>query len=229
MAATVKCDTIVNASSATNNLALDASGNVTVGAGLTLTGGALNVGGSVGSAGQILKSNGTTSSWVNGWTLINTVTGSGVAALQDTTSLTSTYAQYKILVRNILPATNAVTLALQLYSGGAYKATNYAASYFAPGGTATGSNTATFINLSYANRASGTYQAAYEFTISNPSSTTVYKPIFANAVVYDTASIYYTPLLVSGGWIGGTGAITGFQIYASSGNVAGTVEVWGSN
>lgn len=34
MAATVKCDTIVNASSATNNLALDTSGNVTVGGSL---------------------------------------------------------------------------------------------------------------------------------------------------------------------------------------------------
>lgn len=45
MAATVKCDTVVNAASATNNLALDTSGNVTVGNNLTVTGTAAVTGG----------------------------------------------------------------------------------------------------------------------------------------------------------------------------------------
>lgn len=224
---TVKCATIVNASSATNNLSLDASGNVTVGAGLTLTGGALNVGGSVGSAGQILKSNGTTSSWVNGWTLINTITGTGAAALQDTTSLTSTYSEYRIFIRYLLPATNSVSMQLQLYSGGAYQATSYLANAFVTSGSAA----TTFIPLGRTGQMSNTatYPGIGQFIITNPSSTTLYKPVNGLFSSYDAGLTYYAPCMFAGVWTGGTGAITGFQILASSGNITGTVEVWGAD
>lgn len=224
---TVKCATIVNASSATNNLSLDASGNVTVGAGLTLTGGALTVGGSVGSAGQILKSNGTTSSWVNGWTLINTITGTGAAALQDTTSLTSTYANYMIVVRDLLTATNAVTIQMQLYVSGSYRTTGYSGYYdYAGGGNGP---LTTYIPLSYPSRGSNVYQTYSTIFLSNPSSSTVYKPVIYQNANWDTSGSYYAPTVGASTYTAATTAITGFQILASSGNITGTVQVYGSN
>jgi len=223
---TVKCATIVNASSATNNLSLDASGNVTVGAGLTLTGGALTVGGSVGSAGQILRSNGTTSSWVNGWTLINTITGTSAAALQDTTSLTSTYANYMILIRNMLPATNNVTVQMQVQVGGSYQTSGYTgySNIFN-----TSSAYTTGIGFGITARNSNVYQTNCVLYITNPSVAGVYKPIFGTGGLYDTTNALYTWITTGGAFTTNTNAITGFQILASSGNITGTVEVWGSN
>jgi hypothetical protein len=226
MAATIKCDTIVNASSATNNLALDASGNVTVGAGLTLTGGALTVGGSVGTAGQILKSNGTTSSWVNGWTLINTTTVTGGAAIQDTTSLTSTYANYMIYVRNFLPSTNAVTVQMQLQIGGSYQTSGYLGNFLLGPTILAVTNG---INLGYTSRNSNVYQSNYVFYINNPSTAGVYKPIIGMGGVYDTggAQVYNTQSASM--FTTNTNAVTGFQILASSGNISGTIQIYGSN
>jgi hypothetical protein len=228
MVATLKCDTIVNASSGTNNLALDASGNVTVGAGLTLTGGALTVGGSVGSAGQILKSNGTTSSWVNGWTLINSISGTNAAALQDTTSLTSTYANYMIFIRNLIPITSAVTLQFQIYSGGAYQTSGYLGT--GDIGNLTNYSSTTNILLTRPLYAGTTYSLTGVLYLSNPSSTTLYKPISGIATYGDTAA---NPA-VQAFWTGGafttnTAAITGFQISATSGNVTGSVQIYGAN
>lgn len=226
MAATVKCDTIVNASSATNNLSLDASGNVTVGAGLTLTGGALTVGGSVGSAGQILRSTGSVASWVNGWTLINTITGTGAAALQDTTSLTSTYANYMIYVRNLLPATNAVTVQMQLQIGGSYQTSGYLGF-----NTINGFNTTytTGIGINAAIRTGNVNQSSFVFYINNPSTAGVYKPVYGFGAPYDTGNASYVSSISSGAFTTNTNAVTGFQILASSGNITGTVQVYGSN
>ena len=58
MAATVKCDTVVNAASATNNLALDTAGNVTIGNNLTVTGTTTQTG-AASFTGQILTAAGT--------------------------------------------------------------------------------------------------------------------------------------------------------------------------
>lgn len=223
---TVKCATIVNASSATNNLSLDASGNVTVGAGLTLTGGALTVGGSAGTAGQILRSNGTTSSWVNGWTLINTITGTGAAALQDTTSLTSTYANYMIYVRNFLPATNAVTVQMQLQIGGTYQTSGYLGYLMLNNGPLVVTNG---ISMGYTIRNSNVYQSNFVFYINNPSVAGVYKPVTGFGSVYDTGSSSYVMVTTNSGFTTNTNAVTGFQILASSGNITGTVQVYGSN
>ena len=225
---TVKCDTIVNASSATNNLSLDASGNVTVGAGLTLTGGALTVGGSVGSAGQILRSNGTTSSWVNGWTLINTITGTSAAALQDTTSLTSTYANYRILIRNLASATNSVTLSLQIYTGGSYQTTGYLSNSSL--GAGVGVSLTTGISLTNTSGNSSSYNLTGELLVTNPSSSTLYKMFTGSTTYYDTTGTASVKgLFIGGAYTTNTNAITGFQILASSGNITGTVQVYGAN
>lgn len=225
MAATVKCDTIVNASSATNNLALDASGNVTVGAGLTLTGGALTVGGSVGTAGQILRSTGSVASWVNGWTLINSTTASGAAALSDTTSLTSTYANYMVVVKNLASATNAVTMNMQIQTGGSFQTTGYSSANY----TSTATSSTTAIIMSLAIRYGNAYPGQYTFLITDPSSTTTRKHITATGSYYDSTNSAVLPVMIGGMWTTGTGAITGFQILASSGNISGTVQVYGSN
>ncbi len=172
---------------------------------------------SSGSTGQILTTNGTTPSWVSGWTLINTITGTSTAALQDTTSLTSTYAN--------------VSVQLQLYSGGSYQTTSYSSSAVVAG-SAGNSTSTTFIGLGKASVVSNTstYPCQGVFWISNPSSTTTYKPVYALFSYYDTnVATQYGPSTSAGVWTGGTGAITGFQIAASSGNITGTVHIYGSN
>lgn len=186
---------------------------------------------SSGSTGQVLTTNGTTPSWVNGWTLINTVTGTSTAALQDTTSLTSTYTNYMIIIRNFSVATNNVSVQLQLYSGGSYQTTSYSSSAVVAG-SAGNSTSTTFIGLGKAGFVSNTstYPCHGTLWISNPSSTTTYKPVYALFSYYDTnVATQYGPSTSAGVWTGGTGAITGFQILASSGNITGTVQIYGSN
>lgn len=186
---------------------------------------------SSGSTGQILTTNGTTPSWVNGWTLINTVTGTSTAALQDTTSLTSTYTNYMIIIRNFSVATNNVTVQMQLYSGGSYQATSYSSTSSVSGSGASSTST-TFIGLGKASVVSNTstYPCHGTLWISNPSSTTTYKPVQGIFSYYDTNVLTQYGLSINAGlWTGGTGAITGFQILASSGNITGTVQIYGSN
>ena len=73
-----------------------------------------------GAAGQGLVTNSSGSSaWAYGAkTLLNTITASNSSAIQDTTSLTSTYQFYSIEFYNLVPATNAVNFYMQHYVGG---------------------------------------------------------------------------------------------------------------
>jgi len=183
---------------------------------------------SSGSTGQVLTTNGTTPSWVNGWTLINTITGTGVTALQDTTSLTSTYANYRILIRNLASATNSVTLSLQIYTGGSYQTTGYLSNSYLS--TGVGFSLTTGISLTNASGNSSSYNLTGELLVTNPSSSTLYKMFTGSTTYYDTTGTASVKgLFIGGAYTTNTNAITGFQILASSGNITGTVQVYGSN
>jgi hypothetical protein len=183
---------------------------------------------SSGSTGQVLTTNGTSPSWVNSWTLINTITGTSAAALQDTTSLTSTYANYMIFIRDLKSTTNAVTLLMQIYTGGAYQTSGY----LGGGSTTTVVNftSTTGIMLTSTSGNNSSYNLTGALYITNPSSSSLYKPVMGETVYYDATG---TPSIkgfnIGGAFTTNTNAITGFQISASSGNVTGTVQVYGAN
>lgn len=165
------------------------------------------------------------------WILLNTLTASSSASLGDTTNITSTYRSYVILVEGLVPVTLSTGLYMQVYSGGAYQTSSYQYSQVIASNY-TLQNTQAHIRLSWVNNqmnntaANGGYNGM--IILQNPSQTTYYKQILAHGCNWDTS--YAGPLLcqVAGVWSGGTGAITGFQLFMSSGNISsGNVRIYG--
>jgi hypothetical protein len=67
------------------------------------------------------------STWKPTMVLLNTLTASSSASLSDTTSFTSAYSAYLLVMENLIPATNAVSLELQLQAAGVFQTTGYLA------------------------------------------------------------------------------------------------------
>lgn len=165
------------------------------------------------------------------WVLLNTLTASSSATLSDITNITSTYRTFILLIEGLVPVTNATGLYMQIYSGGAYQTSSYAYSQIIASNYATQTAQA-FIKLSWQNNqvsnvaANGGYNGMV--ILQNPSQTSFYKQILAHGCNWDTS--FAGPLItnVAGTWNGGTGAITGFQLYMSSGNIStGNVRIYG--
>lgn len=187
-----------------------------------------------GTLGQVLSSNGAgvdPSFKSGGWTLLNTLTASSSATLSDTTNITSSYRDYMIEYENLIPATNAVTANLQVYSGGSFQTTGYVSSIMYSSATtnaASGQTTAIFLsapsgvsNVTANGGASGFVQ------FYNPSATSVPKNIFGNGMEIIASTAY--PHTTAGIW-NNTAAISGFQILMSSGNItSGVVRLYGRN
>lgn len=94
-----------------------------------LTGGTLPVARiNGGTANQFVQGDGTFQ--LQGRKLLNTLTAAASATLSDTTSFTSTFSDYELVFDNLLPATNAVTLQLQVNTGGGVQSTVYVATSF---------------------------------------------------------------------------------------------------
>ena len=164
--------------------------------------------------------------------LLNTLTASSSATLSDTTSLTATYSEYDIYFENILPATTSTTCEIQVHSGGAFLATNYltAGQYVNTGAQAVVSTSTTFIPCSAAVLVSNSGQGINgRFHLSNPSGTAVPKNIFGEDMYPATAGTLNFAQ-IGGYWNGGNGAVDGFQVFFSSGNIAsGKIKIYGHN
>ena len=185
-----------------------------------------------GTTGQCVVSNGASAdpSFKSGCrVLLNTLTASNSATLSDTTSLTSTYSSYEIVFDNLLPATNAVTLDLQVHSGGSFQSTSYINSTIGfTGGSVTPHNISTtaFVPLSNAadivNVAPG---ASGYVRIDNPSGASVSKMVFGLGTYAGSTSVGF--VTVAGLW-NNAAAIDGFQFLMSSGNItSGTIKIYG--
>lgn len=159
--------------------------------------------------------------------LLAKLAASSSATLSDTISLTSAFNEYEIVFENILPATNGVTLEFQVHSGGSFPNANYlAATHFTSSSTAV-INPTTFIQLSGTTLVQNTgFGFSGRLTIYTPSNTSAVKAIHGSGVHVNTAAV---GLVEFGGyWVGGAGAIDGFQILFNSGNIAsGTIKVYG--
>jgi hypothetical protein len=162
---------------------------------------------------------------------LSTATASNSPTLSDTTNLTSTYAHYDIVCTNLVPATNATTIQLQVQTGGSFQSTGYVATGIqtSTGAAGTIGGITTAIPLSYltytANTSPG-WSVAIHF--DNPSQTTA--PKIFNASGGGVLSTATYGVMQSSGYWNGNGAVTGWEILAASGNLtSGSCEMFGYN
>lgn len=161
--------------------------------------------------------------------LLNTLAASNSATLSDTTSITSAYNEYILVFENIIPATANTDLLVQVHSGGAYKNTTYISDAFvAFSGTSNSESRTTGIivctsAVSPLAQAPGVNGQAEVFT---PSSSSAVKAWVTRASF--PVSGHSATAMGSGYWNGGSGAIDGFQVLFSSGNItSGTIKIYG--
>lgn len=160
--------------------------------------------------------------------LLNTLTAAASATLGDTTSLTSTFRDYDIVLENIVPATNTVSLELQVHSGGTFQATSYINNTFGTVGSTTVLSTVavtTYIPLACSTIISPGNGVSGVIRISGPVNTTATGKLISGNTTAQGGAIVTS--VVAGMW-NSTAAIDGFQILFSAGNItSGTVRVYG--
>jgi hypothetical protein len=167
-------------------------------------------------------------------TLVATVTGTNVATL-NYTSL-SGYRSYEIEFDSLVPITQSRTLCMQLHGGGAFLTGNYynaVFTYFNNNSSGGHSSSGTFIYMTYPayfiTAATGGTGMSGTFTIYNTNNTNTNKAYQYN-LCGPTYTTGYAARVQGGGWYTGSQvAITGFQIYSDSGNISGTVRIYGYN
>lgn len=183
-----------------------------------------------GNVGQHLTSNGSGSAPTyndGGWTLLNTLTASNSASLQDTTSISASYSEYEIVLEQVLPATNLTTLEMQFRIGGSFQTANYVSSDSYANGTTNGTEVLTSgVMLSRlnatANAGSG---VSGRWLLSNPGQTLTCKNLYGESLQITTPAV----IAITGGcYNGGSGAITGLSLMAVSGNLtSGVMKIYG--
>jgi hypothetical protein len=151
-----------------------------------------------------------------GMTLLNVVNVTAAATISDTSSLTSAYNDYWIVFDNVTPATNGVGFSCQLQSGGSFQATNYV--------NQSSGATTYFDVLSGATTLGSTGGLSSDLKIYNVNSTNI-KMIRALGT-YDSSTSTALAVNGNGFWTGG-GAVTGIQCQASTGNVTGSMKIYG--
>jgi hypothetical protein len=151
-----------------------------------------------------------------GMTLLNVVNVTAAATISDTSSFTSAYNDYWIVFDNVTPATNGVGFSCQLQSGGSFQATNYV--------NQSSGATTYFDVLSGATTLGSTGGLSSDLKIYNVNSANI-KMIRALGT-YDSSTS--TALAVNGnGFWTGSGVVTGIQCQASTGNVTGSMKIYG--
>lgn len=162
----------------------------------------------------------------NAKTLLATLTASNSATLSDTSSFAGSYSAFELEFANLLPATNNVTLELQVHIASGYQATNYLNKYNVDG--TNGSSGTTFISLTNPTELgnSGTGYSAL-IRVHNPAQSSAPKTWYGVGS-YVTGGGALRNILLAGMWNGGNNALDGFQVLASSGNLtSGTIKIYG--
>jgi hypothetical protein len=125
---------------------------------------------------------------------------------------------------------------MQLHGGGAFLTGNYynaVFTYFNNNSSGGHSSSGTFIYMTYPayfiTAATGGTGMSGTFTIYNTNNTNTNKAYQYN-LCGPTYTTGYAARVQGGGWYTGSQvAITGFQIYSDSGNISGTVRIYGYN
>ena len=164
-----------------------------------------------------------------GRVLLATLTGSNSTTLA-TTALAG-YRYIEILFSNIVPVTTSTILQLQWYAG-SYLATGYQQylAIFNTGGSQ-GYNQTTYVDLCGGGRVSNSAGSGYcgRILLFNANQGTGFKQFIVDTGGLDSTTNYVNRTWGQGNLNTAT-AITGFQMFMSSGNIStGTVQVWGWN
>ena len=150
---------------------------------------------------------------IQGWTLLSTLSGSGVASIADTTSLTSAYDLYAIVLENVLPATNSVTLRMRVDVGSGYATTGYTNT----GGTPTDCIALATTVLNAGASGIGVSGVVY---FNHPQTN--------YAVASGQISHSFVTAFAVAGFYGSTSPVTAAQFSMSSGNIAsGKIRIYG--
>lgn len=159
--------------------------------------------------------------------LLNTLTASNSANLQDTSSFTSAYKRYEIEIQNLVPVTNSVFCRLRVQSGGSFQTTSYVSANTHSSGSVGGANAST-AEIPLTTTATGAVNTSSLGVngildlLGDPTGTNSVKTFFGR-MVYNSAF----GQLIAGFW-NNTAAITGIQLDFSSGNISsGTVKIYG--
>ena len=165
---------------------------------------------------------------------------SNAASASITSGIDSTYGEYIFKFYNINPATDNTTFHFQVNAtdGADYNDSAITSTYFRVLHDEADSDT-TLAYLASADQAQGTAfqilarelgngadeSGAGELHLFNPSSTTYVKHFYATMQVYRQDN--YTANLYVAGYINDTTAIDDIQFKMSSGNLDGTIKMWG--
>lgn len=167
-----------------------------------------------------------------GMTLLNTLTASNSATLSDTTSLTSSFKTYMVVLTDIIPVANAVSLQVVVSTNGgsSYLNTGYLSVAFGIVAAGTGQSTSTtgiLINHTGQTIGNGAGEGlSGVLYIANPSGGGN-RTHFSGQTVYNIATS--VGLAIIGGWQdGGNTAVNAIQFAMSSGNISsGTIKIYG--
>lgn len=155
-----------------------------------------------------------------GRTLLRHYYASNSASIADTTSMTTAYPQYELDCSNLQPATNAVSMELQVYENGTLATTGYAngagsATTYVdlyPGSTVTNTSLYGWTGQIHFNNVNGVTAARYLNGVGVAATSS--GPAISGIPFY--------------GFHNASAVITGFKLQASSGNLsAGYCEMYG--
>jgi hypothetical protein len=190
-----------------------------------------------GTNGQVLVTNGSgTLSFGSGSDVvyITQVTGSSDTSIDLTSGIDNTYDSYMIIMEKMYPDTDATEMRIRFSTDGGSTweqgASDYNWSYMrmTTAISVLYDTADSFININRDCGNNANYDGNGVFYLFNPSSATRYKTIrgVIGGQLHESNNVAMITC-VSGTYIGGTSAIDGVQFYMSSGNINGTVKLYG--
>jgi hypothetical protein len=164
--------------------------------------------------------------------LLGTTNVTSAAYITDATSLgTSGFESFTVKLTNLVPASNGTTLGAQFYANGAWQTSSYEYTLngCSSGGMGTNNNySSTYICLTYPGTfgASGNFLGRNaNFDVANPAGTGT--TVFGMCGGY--ASDASGPQVIAfAGCLNTAYPVTGIRIFASSGNITGTMKIYGN-
>jgi len=163
-----------------------------------------------------------------GAVLLNTLTASTSASIQDTTSFTSTYKFYDLVFVNILAATNSVRCIIQVQNSATFQTTGYLASSVGSG-TATAVTNGIPCSNGVGNLLNSNSGISGTITVVNPSSISVATQFYGQLVAMISGPNAQV-VNIGGEFNTGSGAVTGFKVLMSGGNItSGNIYIYGRN
>jgi len=186
----------------------------------------------------VLVSSGTgVVSAAGGLVLLNTLSPSAIASIADTSSITSAYRNYLIMMDTVCPATQTTTLQITLAtSGTAYTTAGYVSIAQTNVSSIIVTDTTTAVWLVNGTRSTTQLQTSTVFGVSgvikllNPSSSTNAKTMIGQVTFPTPGAIGTTTVAQAeiNGYFNNAAPVTGINFAFNSGNIAtGTIRIYG--